>query len=275
MMAAPTITKPGTSAKNSPSLLSPTTSRSTPTFHEFGSKDADNHLSLIKQTFSESELSDVEQVANTCTALVLCPHFWYSLSDGRNLKLEQGDGDVGNHVWEGAVVLSRYLENQPADYLHGQNVLEVGAGMGLTGLVAATRGANVTLTDAFPHVLQRLRRNVDSAVNGGAVCAQFIDVAPLDWTCPEKFAEGHGKYDVILGADIIYKDNLNSALLSTLRLLLKPTGHVVIANGDRKPMNALIKVAPTYGFKVEKIECKHLTNMPRFHLVFLKPTYTK
>ena len=44
--------------------------------------------------------------------------------------------DVGYVMWPSAVVLSRWLVSNPTE-LRGKTVLELGAGCGLTGLVAA------------------------------------------------------------------------------------------------------------------------------------------
>ncbi|TRY86942.1 hypothetical protein DNTS_002870 [Danionella cerebrum] len=68
------------------------------------------------------------------------------------LKLEAGD--VGCVVWDAAIVLSKYLEtahfcsNETGGSLWtSKNIIELGAGTGLVGLVAASLGANVTVTD--------------------------------------------------------------------------------------------------------------------------------
>ena len=60
------------------------------------------------------------------------------------LKIYQSEvGDVGCVVWDAALVLSKYLET--ADFnngqqLNGKSVIELGAGTGAVGLMAATYG---------------------------------------------------------------------------------------------------------------------------------------
>lgn len=69
-------------------------------------------------------------------------------NDGCVLKVYQClKGDVGHVVWDAAIVLSKYLETQ--GFLNSSagvsswastNVLELGSGTGIVGLVAATLG---------------------------------------------------------------------------------------------------------------------------------------
>lgn len=69
-------------------------------------------------------------------------------NDGRTLKLKQCYmGDVGCVVWDAAIVLSKYLETkqfyEPSSGVNvwsGRTVLELGAGTGVVGLMAATLG---------------------------------------------------------------------------------------------------------------------------------------
>lgn len=72
--------------------------------------------------------------------------------------------DVGFQMWPSATILSRWLCRNP-DKIRGRSVLEVGAGLGLCGLVAANIAATVTLTDYNPVVLRVLEANV--ALNTG------------------------------------------------------------------------------------------------------------
>lgn len=68
----------------------------------------------------------------------------YVRNDGVTLNIYQAAiGDVGCVVWDAALVLAKYLES--ADFLHGRllqdkTVLELGAGTGCLGIVAATFG---------------------------------------------------------------------------------------------------------------------------------------
>ncbi len=65
--------------------------------------------------------------------------------NGRDLTIKQSYiGDVGCVVWDAALVLSKYLETESFHDrfggLKGKTVVELGAGTGAVGLVAATKG---------------------------------------------------------------------------------------------------------------------------------------
>lgn len=69
-------------------------------------------------------------------------------NDGSVLKIKQCfKGDVGCVVWDAAIVLSKYLETKPlydpcsgVNMWASKNILELGAGTGVVGLMAASLG---------------------------------------------------------------------------------------------------------------------------------------
>lgn len=71
----------------------------------------------------------------------------YELNDGQILKINQNEtGDVGCVVWDAAIVLSKYMETDSFKKvltLNGSNILEIGAGTGLCGIVSACFGYEI------------------------------------------------------------------------------------------------------------------------------------
>lgn len=65
-------------------------------------------------------------------------------NDEKTLTINQSEiGDVGCVVWDAAIVLSKYLETEDFNgglYLTGKKVVEIGAGTGVVGLMAASYG---------------------------------------------------------------------------------------------------------------------------------------
>lgn len=57
--------------------------------------------------------TDDDSSAPCCTAVVVSPVYRYNLKSGGTVTVEQGSGDVGCHVWEGAKVLSRCAMRAP------------------------------------------------------------------------------------------------------------------------------------------------------------------
>jgi len=107
--------------------------------------------------------------------------------------------------------------------LKRKRVLELGAGTGLAGLATAvcTGAKHVELTDGDPTVLAMLEDNL--ALNRGACSARRVNVQRLLWG---EEPSGMKPFDWILAADVL--DGDQTALLKTLRRLLKPSGTAVL-----------------------------------------------
>jgi len=71
-----------------------------------------------------------------------------------------GQKSVGYVLWSGAIILSRWI-NYNNDVIKDKTVLEIGAGLGLLGMVAAKYSSHVTMTDYNETVLQTLVKNVE------------------------------------------------------------------------------------------------------------------
>ena len=125
-------------------------------------------------------------------------------------KLGYRESGTGSSVWDGAVVLARFLETHP-HLVCGKMVLELGAGTGFGGLCAAALGAsNVTLTD-IEACLPLLRENA-AGVDG-------VVVEALDWTEP---VPSGVSCDVVIAADCLLpgREGLFAPLATTLAALL-------------------------------------------------------
>ncbi|XP_053142573.1 protein N-lysine methyltransferase METTL21A [Hemicordylus capensis] len=124
-------------------------------------------------------------------------------------------------VWDAAVVLCSFLEMGGID-LQGRLVIELGAGTGLLGIVAALLGAHVTITDRKA-ALELLELNVQA--NLPADLQPRATVKELTWG--QGLASfSAGGYDFILGADIVYLEETFADLLLTLDHLC--SDHTVI-----------------------------------------------
>jgi predicted nicotinamide N-methyase len=92
------------------------------------------------------------------------------------------------HCWSGARVLA---ERVPP---HAGRVLEVGCGLGLPGIVAATRGARVVFADRVAAPLAFVRASLDANQldAAGLVGADVLD------------APWRGCFDLVLAAEVVY-----------------------------------------------------------------------
>ncbi|XP_058473351.1 protein N-lysine methyltransferase METTL21A [Solea solea] len=127
-------------------------------------------------------------------------------------------------VWDAAVVMCMYLELGKVE-LKGKAVIELGAGTGLVGIVAALLGAKVTITDREA-ALDFLSANVKA--NLPADSQESVTVSELTWG--EKLdLYPAGGFDLVLGADIVYLEDTFVALLQTLEHLCSDTTVVLLA----------------------------------------------
>ncbi|HYE44927.1 MAG TPA: 50S ribosomal protein L11 methyltransferase [Caulobacter sp.] len=95
-------------------------------------------------------------------------------SHSRLWKLAERYPDMGSpywaHPWGGGLALVRYLQAHP-EAVAGRRVLDLGAGSGLVGIVAARAGAKrVTAVDVDPFAVAAIPMN--AALNGVAVTAR-------------------------------------------------------------------------------------------------------
>ncbi|KAI3768014.1 hypothetical protein L2E82_18445 [Cichorium intybus] len=103
-------------------------------------------------------------------------------------------------------------------------ILELGSGTGIVGIAAsAILGADVTVTD-LPHVLQNLKFNVDANSQVLSPRGGQVHVSPLSWGENEEMEAMGREYDLIIGSDVVYHDNLYDPLLQTLKFFLLDGG---------------------------------------------------
>ena len=118
-------------------------------------------------------------------------------------------------VWDAAVVLARHLAAAgPPGWLRGRRVLELGAGCGLSGLVAWLQGAEVWLTEAAD-IVPITARNAAAAratvrAAGGHPAPDAGGGDPALVVCEYHWGEDltsldGGSFDMVIGSDIVYE----------------------------------------------------------------------
>jgi predicted nicotinamide N-methyase len=125
-------------------------------------------------------------------------------------------------LWPSALALAEYiLENGPV--FAGRSVLEIGCGLGLSGIAASRSGANVLFTDYDTYALEYTKENYLRNFN------QPARVSIMDWRQPQ-LAE---KFDLIIGSDVLYEKRWLEPVFNLLRTLLKADGEAIIAEPGR------------------------------------------
>lgn len=125
-------------------------------------------------------------------------------------------------LWEAAIVLAQFLSSQKFE--KGTGLLELGAGLGAPGLAAAAAGCDVTLSDYEELILDFER------VSAAASKLNNIECVMLDWKNPPEMKQ----YDVIVGAEILFREEFFEPLLNVMRKSLKPGGVIYLAHDERR-----------------------------------------
>jgi len=155
----------------------------------------------------------------------------------RFLTEEERRIPYGVVLWPSAIALGHEVA---ARKLAGKRVLELGAGTGLPGIVAAARGAGVVQTDRHEVALHLSRRNAER--NG----VTTIEHRAADWTA----WTDRERYDCILGADVLYGELLHAPLRAIFEANLAPGGEILIADPFREASFALLERMESDGWKV-------------------------
>eukprot|EP00051_Salpingoeca_urceolata_P034029 m.23200 g.23200 ORF g.23200 m.23200 type:complete len:467 (+) comp7096_c0_seq1:60-1460(+) len=179
---------------------------------------------------------------------------WVTVCESLSLA---SHGTTGLRMWEAGMALTEWLVRNRRDVVDGKRVLELGSGVGLTGMAVAqaTAATSVTLTDGSPKVIEALCRNVKLTARRPSLLA-LKRTAQSQWAQPEAKAgpEGgslpshaggswHGmdvrlldwvdfdastlpEVDVVVGADLTFFPDALAGLVNVVHTLLKKmTGH--------------------------------------------------
>lgn len=140
----------------------------------------------------------------------------------------QGFGELGTRVWDASYTGCEWLARRSASFWDGKRVLELGAGTGLMGIVAARCGASMVLSDKRA-LLPLIRTNVTrNGLANGPAGPGSVEVAALHWGTPypapaggeisqDESASVSGAFDVCVGADLTYDLEGLTPLIQSMR----------------------------------------------------------
>ncbi len=124
-------------------------------------------------------------------------------------------------IWKASWVLSGYLAELPPDA--NQRLLEIGAGVGLVSIVAATFGHQITMTEYNSDALNFARAN--ACLNN---CPD-LPIKKLDWNHPGL----KDQFDLIVAAEVTYDEASFLPLIRLFKSNLKAAGEIILASEIR------------------------------------------
>lgn len=142
----------------------------------------------------------------------------------------------GISLWPASIALAHEIASRS---FAGKRVLELGAGTGLPGIVAATLGASVVQTDKQDLALHVCKQN--AARNGVT-----IEHRSADWTA----WEDRERYDVILASDVLYARAMHHHVRRIFETNLAPGGTILVADPLRENSFVLLEAMEADGWGV-------------------------
>lgn len=171
---------------------------------------------------------------------------WRILHTGAILSIEDEQRLLGSELarfpygivlWPASIALAHEVASRT---LAGKRVLELGAGTGLPGIIAASLGARVVQTERQEVALHVCRRNAQE--NG----LTSIEHRAADWTA---WAD-ETLYDSILASDVLYAASMHAHLRRIFEENLAPGGTILLSDPFRKESLALLEAMQADGWRV-------------------------
>lgn len=128
---------------------------------------------------------------------------------------------VGLQIWRGALLLADYIISNHAKFKN-KVVLELGAGVGLTSIVAGMLAKEVVFTDIDEGtILDLIRRNVSNNKNliQSETTVLPLDFMDLNWS--SVLMDKLKTVDVVIAADVIYDNEVTEGFVKALTKILQ------------------------------------------------------
>ncbi|KAG2788950.1 hypothetical protein JG687_00004572 [Phytophthora cactorum] len=139
---------------------------------------------------------------------------------------------TGLTLWRAGDFLSEYMYQDRGRFA-GKSIIELGSGLGLIGILASyLTDKKVVITDGDDNTIELLVANCKlNDVEDRVQCRKLLWGVDLD--------QIEDKFDVVLGADIIYEQEHVVSLFETAKYLLKP-GRRSVEDGGKAASEFLL-----------------------------------
>jgi predicted nicotinamide N-methyase len=145
----------------------------------------------------------------------------------------------GISLWPAAIALAREIVAR-ADAVRGRRILELGAGTGLPGIVAASLGARVVQTDSQQAALHLCR------LNGERNGVENVEHRLADWSA----WSDPTRYDWIVASDILYARAMHPHLRRIFESNLAAGGRILLSDPFRRASLELLLPLEAEGWTI-------------------------
>ena len=144
-------------------------------------------------------------------------------------------------LWPSAVGLATHL-NMNKSLTSGKTVLEIGCGLGLPSMVAASSGGMVTATDYLQDAVDFANKNAE--LNG----IKNIIFQAFDW----RWSSELKPFDVLLASDVAYERKQFNHLRQAFKDLVKPDGLILLSEPNRYIAKPFLEALALEGYNLTK-----------------------
>lgn len=168
--------------------------------------------------------------------------FFDPLGEAEALGISSAQWSLFGVVWPSSKVLAYLMQSYD---IEGKRILEVGCGLGLSSLLINARNGDITATDYHPEVGNFLAKNV--TLNLG----EDIPFLRTDWRDENV---GLGKFDLIIGSDLLYERDHIELLSNFIDNHTNPEAEVIIVDPGRSMHARFSKKMVELGYSFEQFK---------------------
>ncbi|MFN3505103.1 MAG: class I SAM-dependent methyltransferase [Caldimicrobium sp.] len=122
-------------------------------------------------------------------------------------------------IWEASIILADYIASLEGSF----EIIELGAGLGVPSLVASAFGHKVLATDIDDLPLEFIKKSAQ--INSLIVETQKLDILQPNL---------NQKFDLIIGAELVFKKKFFEPLLNFFKTFVKPSGEIVLSHSSER-----------------------------------------
>ncbi|KAF0763620.1 methyltransferase-like protein 22 [Aphis craccivora] len=156
---------------------------------------------------------------------------------------------VGMQVWRSALLMGDFIMENRDIFTNDQIVLELGSGVGLTGIVAAMYCKEIIFTDINnKEILSTIEKNIN--LNQDLIVSRTT-VLPLNFNEPElpdALCDKLKDLQILIAADVIYDNDITKQFVSTLKNIMAIPPRKTAYIGMEKSAFDLEVCAPCYEY---------------------------
>ena len=138
-------------------------------------------------------------------------------------KIPNSKSEIWTHLWGSGFALAEIIARLRSENIFSKQILEVGCGAGVASLVGAICHASVTMSDTCDDALKLCLKSVH--LNN---IPNNVKTWRLNWDTPVTESSHINKFNVLMGADVLYMRNSIKPLCRLLNECLEPINGTAI-----------------------------------------------